>query len=191
MQSAPRLPAIVGAAQRTQRVDDPREALPPLGLMEQSLRAAAEDAGAPKLLEELDAILVPRGLWKYGDPGRLLAERVGAGAVTTALVFDPNIHLADDAALELDFPDVGIRSRPDKITHSAAAGAQGLDLVGIADGQSHRQAADRDLAEAVGLHQLLGHPGQIQVSRDRVQNDEGGVGQRHAPGLPATQKLYF
>jgi acetyl-CoA C-acetyltransferase len=85
MPIAPRLPAIVGSAQRTQRVDDPREALSPLGLMEQSLRAAAEDAGAPKLLEELDAILVPRGLWRYGDPGRLLAERVGAGAVTTVL----------------------------------------------------------------------------------------------------------
>ena len=78
MPSSPRQPALVGAAQRVQRVDDPREAVGPLDLMEQALRAAAEDAGAPKLLEALDAILVPQGIWKYGDPGRLLAERVGA-----------------------------------------------------------------------------------------------------------------
>lgn len=85
MSRSPRLPAIVGAAQCTQRVDDPTEALSPLGLMERALRDAAEDAGAPRLLESLDAILVPRGLWGYGDPGRALAERVGAGSVKTVV----------------------------------------------------------------------------------------------------------
>ena len=80
-----RLPAIAGVAARTQRAPDPREALGPLDLMEQVLRSAAEDAGAPKLLENLDAILVPQGLWKHGDPGRELAERVGASSVTTGV----------------------------------------------------------------------------------------------------------
>ena len=85
MQTIERRPALVGAAQQLQRCDDPREALEPIALMERALRAAAEDAGAPGLLADLDAILVPKGLWKYGDPGRILGERVGAPGATTAL----------------------------------------------------------------------------------------------------------
>ena len=78
-------PAIAGAGQFVQRVEDPREAAEPLVLMERSLRRAAQDTGAPRLLEALDAIYVPQGIWRYGDPGALLAERVGAGAVHTAI----------------------------------------------------------------------------------------------------------
>lgn len=73
-----RHPVIVGAAQSVQRVEDPHEAVEPIAMMERALRGAAEDAGAPKLLEALDAIYIPRGLWKYGNPGGMLAERVGA-----------------------------------------------------------------------------------------------------------------
>lgn len=76
--SAPRRPAIAGIAQIVQRVEDPREAAEPLALMERAIRDAAEDAGAPKLVESLDAIYVPQGLWRYGDPGRLLGDRLGS-----------------------------------------------------------------------------------------------------------------
>lgn len=72
-----RRPVIVGIAQSSQKLEDPRLALSPLDLMEKSIRAAAEDAGAPHLVDAIDAIAVPRGVWRYGDPGRLLAERLG------------------------------------------------------------------------------------------------------------------
>jgi len=75
---ASRRPAIAGIAQVVQRVEDPRDAAEPLALMERAIRQAAEDAGAPKLIESLDAIFVPQGLWRYGDPGRLLGERLGS-----------------------------------------------------------------------------------------------------------------
>lgn len=78
-----RRPAIVGAAQFVQRVDDPKDSRSPLGMMEESLRLAADDAGSQALLQSLDAIYVPQGIWRYGDPGKALAERVGAGAVRT------------------------------------------------------------------------------------------------------------
>lgn len=78
-------PVIVGIAQITQKLDDPRLARSPLDLMEQAIRDAAEDAGAPKLVESLDGIYVPRGIWRYADPGRLLAERLGAPAARTLL----------------------------------------------------------------------------------------------------------
>jgi len=83
--SSPRRPAIAGVAQIVQRVEDPREAAEPLALMERAIRQAAEDAGAPKLVESLDAILVPQGLWQYGDPGRLLGQRLGSPGVRTTV----------------------------------------------------------------------------------------------------------
>ena len=42
-----RRPAIAGVGQIVQRVDDPAEALEPIALMENAIRKAAEDAGAP------------------------------------------------------------------------------------------------------------------------------------------------
>ena len=73
-----RRPAIAGIGQLVQRVDDPAEAISPIEMMENAIRQAAEDAGAPKLVEHLDGIYVPRGTWQYGNPGRLLAERLGS-----------------------------------------------------------------------------------------------------------------
>ncbi|MEM9176145.1 MAG: hypothetical protein AAGC67_13035 [Myxococcota bacterium] len=73
-----RRPAIAGIGQLVQRVDDPAEAVSPIEMMENAIRKAAEDAGAPKLVEHLDAIYVPRGTWQYGNPGKLLGERLGS-----------------------------------------------------------------------------------------------------------------
>jgi len=80
-----RRPAIAGIAQLTQKIEDPRLARSPLELMEQAIRDAALDAGAPKLVESLDAIYVPMGLWRHRDPGRLLAERLGSPGARTLL----------------------------------------------------------------------------------------------------------
>ncbi len=74
----PRTPVVVGVGQVVQRVEDPAEAEEPLALMERAARLAAEDAGAPRLLAQLDALRVPKGLWNYANPGAWLAERLGA-----------------------------------------------------------------------------------------------------------------
>lgn len=80
-----RRPVIVGLAQFSQKLEDPRLARSPLDLMEQAIRDAADDAGAPSLVGALDAIAVPKGLWRYADPGRLLAERLGSPAARSLL----------------------------------------------------------------------------------------------------------
>jgi acetyl-CoA C-acetyltransferase len=74
----PRTPVLVGAGQLLQRVA-PEDALEPVGIMAESARLAAEDAGAPGLLAKVDSIRVV-GLvsWRYADPGALVAERIGA-----------------------------------------------------------------------------------------------------------------
>src|SRR5262245_47977200 len=79
----PRTPVLVGVGAVQQREDDPRQAHEPVQLMVEALRRAAADAGDPALLARADSIRVPRGFWHYADPGRLIAERVGATRART------------------------------------------------------------------------------------------------------------
>ena len=79
----PRTPVLVGVGVVQQREDDPARADEPLALMERAIRRAGEDAGDPRLLARTGEILLPRGFWDYGDPGRVLASRVGAEAART------------------------------------------------------------------------------------------------------------
>jgi len=70
-------PVLVGTGVVEQR-DGSRE---PLALMEDALRRA----GAPELLRRIERILIPRGRWKYRDPGRAIADAVGATGAYTVL----------------------------------------------------------------------------------------------------------
>lgn len=73
---APRTPVLVGAGTATQRFDDPFEGLGALGLMQRALEAAAVDAGptATALLDRVDEVIVPEGLWRLADPGRSVLD---------------------------------------------------------------------------------------------------------------------
>ena len=48
--------------------------------MTTAVERAGEDAHAPALLAQAQVVYVPRGTWRYRDPGRIIAERVGADA---------------------------------------------------------------------------------------------------------------
>jgi len=85
MTSDARLPVLVGCGQITVRDDDKRFGTEPALLMAESLRLAAEDAGNPKLLEAADTIAVPKGIWPYADPGRIVSQEVGAPTAKTIL----------------------------------------------------------------------------------------------------------
>jgi acetyl-CoA C-acetyltransferase len=76
---------LVGVGVADQRCDDPREALEPLELMTAALERAADDAGSRQLLAQADSVRVPRGFWDYSDPGRLVADRIGAKNARTIL----------------------------------------------------------------------------------------------------------
>jgi acetyl-CoA C-acetyltransferase len=77
-----RAPVLVGSATVTSQVDDPAASPEPIELALDALHGAASAAGAPGLLQRLELILVPKGIWSYEDPGRHLAGRVGADART-------------------------------------------------------------------------------------------------------------
>ncbi|MEJ7893552.1 MAG: acetyl-CoA acetyltransferase [Solirubrobacteraceae bacterium] len=77
----PRTPVLVGVGQLTVRDGEPLE---PLGLMEAAARAAGQDAGAPALLEKLQSVAVVDAISQpLGDPGALLAERLGSQPAET------------------------------------------------------------------------------------------------------------
>lgn len=78
-------PVLVGVAAVQQKLDSADKALEPIALMEQALRQAAQDAGCEELLARANEILVPNSLYGYSDPGRLLADALGASAATTVL----------------------------------------------------------------------------------------------------------
>lgn len=78
--------------------------------MVRSVRAAADDAGAPTALRDVEQISVPQGTWKYPDPARLIAERVGAEQARTVLVDlgIPQQRLINDALTAISSGQVDV-----------------------------------------------------------------------------------
>ena len=73
-----RIPVIVGVGEIADRPRDIVAGLEPLALLEQAVRRAEADSGA-KLLGELGSLDVVNFLsWRYRDPEKQLATRLGA-----------------------------------------------------------------------------------------------------------------
>lgn len=76
-----RIPVIVGIGEIVDRPKEIIEGLEPLDLLERALRRAEADAGA-KLLGEVQSLDVVNFLsWRYRDPEKLLAQRLGVSPV--------------------------------------------------------------------------------------------------------------
>lgn len=75
-----RTPVLVGIGTITQREEDFTRASEPLDLMIAAARAALADAGAgaPGIGARVQRILVPKGRWRYADPGREVGQAIGA-----------------------------------------------------------------------------------------------------------------
>jgi acetyl-CoA C-acetyltransferase len=73
-----RIPVIVGVGEIVDRPKEIADGLEPLALLEQALKRAEADSGA-KLLGELGSLDVVNFLsWRYRDPEKLLADKLGA-----------------------------------------------------------------------------------------------------------------
>jgi len=76
-QLAPRIPVIVGIGFHQERMPDPTQCAEPYELMVQAVRRAADDAGSPELVKQIESISVPQGMWQYRNPGKLIADALG------------------------------------------------------------------------------------------------------------------
>lgn len=148
MSSAQAIPVLVGVGQVLQRADDPREAAEPLALMVAALERAGEDAGAPQLLRRADSLYVLRGAWRYGDPGREIARRLGARPrETVGTPYGGNFSQACviDAAREIQAGRCGVVLVTGAETGRSAGQAQ---RQGVALRETEAPgAADRKVAE--------------------------------------------
>ncbi|MGY6500832.1 MAG: acetyl-CoA acetyltransferase [Acidimicrobiales bacterium] len=82
----PRTPVLVGVGQLDVAEHDASTEVEPVDLMANAARIAASDAGSGRLLDAVDSIRVVALLsWRYRDPGRLLAERLGVTPAHTAV----------------------------------------------------------------------------------------------------------
>jgi len=75
----PRTPILIGVGTSY----DDAEAV---DLMVRATEAASKDAGSTEILRAVQRIAIPRGTWSYTDPGRIVAERIGATGAHTHLV---------------------------------------------------------------------------------------------------------
>lgn len=156
----PRTPVIVGVGQVVQRADGIDDALEPLQLMVEAVRAAAADAKLPQV-PAADSVQVNHLLsWRYRDPARLLAEELGLApretVYTTAGGNTPQL-MVNAAALDIQ--------------------AGRADLVALAGGEAWRtrmraRRSDavltwRKLPEGTAPSRMLGsevamsHPGEL------------------------------
>src|SRR5581483_4892894 len=75
--SPDRVPVIIGIGEITDRPKEITEGLEPLALLVEALKRAEADNGA-SLLGEIDSLDVVSFLsWRYRDPEKLLASRLG------------------------------------------------------------------------------------------------------------------
>lgn len=80
----PRTPVIVGVSQLTRRPETAGELTSPIEMMTDVVERAAADAGAPGLARHAQSVQVVDVInWRYENPGRLLAEALGADPVET------------------------------------------------------------------------------------------------------------
>lgn len=79
------LPLLAGCATVQQRETVISNSREPVALMVDAVRAAAHDAGSEALLQRAQRIYVPKGMWGYSDPARLIADATGATAARTVL----------------------------------------------------------------------------------------------------------
>jgi acetyl-CoA C-acetyltransferase len=87
----PNTPVIIGISQIQQRVKDEFSGDEPIDMMIDAVNQAADDAGSRSLLKNLESVRVIRGVWRYKQPARYIAEKLGCpGAETFGTSFGGN-----------------------------------------------------------------------------------------------------
>jgi acetyl-CoA C-acetyltransferase len=174
----PRTPIIAGVGVATQRVDEPGGGDDAATLMTTAAQRARADSGAPAILAAVDQVAVPAGTWAYSDPGRLVAERLGASSARTVLVQVgiPQQTLFDDAY------------------HAIRTGA--LDVALVVGGEAARRAAvaRRAGVELPEIDQGDVGPDELQLPKTEIITRveiEGGIASAMAPFALIDSALRF
>ena len=154
-------PVLVGISQIEQRFDENRQPKEPLDLMIEATRLAAVDAGCPGLLTEASSVRVVRGLWRYENPARAVAEAVGCPGAKTV-----GTHLGGQM-VQLTLLDAAVEIQ---------AGRH--DIVILTGGEAgHSRPKLRALGREVNWRKAPGAPDRILGSEVPIRSEaEAAVG---------------
>jgi acetyl-CoA C-acetyltransferase len=87
-------PVIIGTGFSQEKLDDPAASSEAWQLMVKAIRNAAEDAGKPELVRELESMTILKGMWDYKNPGQLIKEDLGCESATNILADVGNLQLS-------------------------------------------------------------------------------------------------
>jgi len=73
----PRTPVIIGTGQILQRSDSPADAMDPVAMMVEAIRAASSDAGLSSVPSPDSIRVVGLLAWNYGNPAHFIAQDLG------------------------------------------------------------------------------------------------------------------
>jgi acetyl-CoA C-acetyltransferase len=82
---APNTPIIVGVGFDEERSLDPTQCPEAYQMMVRAVRRAADDAGSTALLQQIESISVPQGMWHYRNPGKRIADALGCPSAKSIL----------------------------------------------------------------------------------------------------------
>ena len=145
MAADPNTPVLVGVGQTLHRIAAIDEAIEPLEMMWRATGLAAADAGIGAALRDVQSVRVIRGMWGYGNPAALLAQRLGApGAQTVGTLIGGNQNQAviNQTALEV---------QAGKVDFVLITGAEN----GYSANRAHRAGARLAETPAPGHYDLL------------------------------------
>jgi len=154
----PRTPVIVGAAQYVHRAESLDDAWEPAAIMERAVRDATADAG----ISDLGAVQSVRVVnvigWRYRNPARFVAERLGLDtsvlelAETTMGGNSPQA-LVNQTALDIQrgYLDVAILTGAEAFRSYMRARKQGVEL-------PWPKSADDDEPVRIGTELSMNHP---------------------------------
>ena len=91
----PNTPVLVGVGQFGHRIESLDEALEPVDMMLEACIRAEKDTGVGGVLQQAQSVRVVRGMWRYNNPAKLIAGRIGApGAQTVGTLVGGNQNQA-------------------------------------------------------------------------------------------------
>lgn len=100
----PNTPVLVGVGQFKHRIESLEEALEPVDMMLEACIRAEQDTGVEGVLQQAQSVRVVRGMWRYENPAKLIAERIGvpnAESVGTLIGGNQNQALMNQTAASI------------------------------------------------------------------------------------------
>ncbi|MCY4657080.1 MAG: acetyl-CoA acetyltransferase [Gammaproteobacteria bacterium] len=76
-------PVLIGVGQVLNRIQDLADAKEPLAMMLDAITLAEKDTQVSGFLHKVDSVRVIRGMWRYANPAKYIAEKIGAPVAET------------------------------------------------------------------------------------------------------------